>query len=102
MLIGAKTDTQQISERGHQTVGSRHVRMHQGRDGVECIEQEMRPQLTLKLCKLRLGQRFLRLQQTAPLELPLSIGIDTKQNPEPQSREICQLEALIHNDEAPA
>src|ERR1700683_856570 len=66
-LSGAKTRSQEIAEPRQDTISAHNVDLHERGDRVECIEQEMRPELRLKLGELRLHQSLLHLAKLRAL-----------------------------------
>ena len=61
---------QQVGEPRQQPVRALHVGLHQRRDGVQRIEQEVRLQLRLELRELRLGQVLLHRSRRSRSLLP--------------------------------
>jgi hypothetical protein len=87
--------TQQIGQARQQPIGPRHVNLHQCRDRVQRVEEEVRAQLRLEMCKLCLGQRFLQCEQTLPLLLRLGKGVEAEDQPHPQPIKHQQLDRLV-------
>jgi hypothetical protein len=55
-------ESQKLGEADKHPIGSRHIGIHERRDAVERVEQEMRLQLTEQRLKAGLGQMLLQLQ----------------------------------------
>ena len=78
---------QQVGESRQQPIGALHVDLHERRDGVERVEQEVRLQLRLELRELRFGQVLLQRQQPLALLPPAREAREPEDDAEPQPRE---------------
>ena len=86
---------QQIGQARQQPIGPRHVDLHQRRDRIQGIEEEMRAQLRLELGELRFGQRLLQRQQALALLLRLGERVEAEDESQPQAEEHDQLDRFV-------
>ena len=70
-----------------QPIGALHVHLHERRNGVERIEQEMRLELRLELRELRFGQVLLQREQLLALLSPARKTLEPENDAEPQPGE---------------
>ncbi len=92
---GLKAGAQQVRELCEQRVGASDVDMHQRRDGIQRVEQEMWLQLCLELRELRLGEMSLQRQHPIALLLPPSEAGEAEQDRQPQAHIQKQLDSLV-------
>ena len=86
---------QQVGELRQQPVGARHVDLHQRRDRVQGIEEEMRAQLRLELGELRFGKGLLQREQALALFLLPGRTIEAEDDVRATGRRTDQLDAFV-------
>ena len=80
--------SQQITQLREHAIGARGVRLHERRNRIQRIEEEVRTQLRLQLCELRFGERLLHARACARDVLaPFAEREQAEHQPEPQAVE---------------
>src|SRR5450631_2728924 len=97
VLTCAESRAEQIAKATQDTIRADHVALHQRGDGVQRIEQEMRPELGTEARELSLGESLLRcyelrtaLPQAKQAQCPVNES-------EPETIEQTDLHKLIGN-----